>query len=399
MEDFEQMTEEERIARENARRRKMAARERRRKKRRQEAIIRCSILLIVVILLLIGIIKCITGIFNHFHEKKVEKQRQEELLKNPPTEEPTTEAFTVDEGILARPLPATKEEAIATLETEAATDPDIKNILENSAVYSDRVFINLAANPELKQFTLDYVTKINPAYDGEFTMEVSANAVPFYQQYDPQWGYADYGKSLIAYDGSAPTCVAMAYNYLKKDGSLNPIKIGDAFMASQYVNNETNETSWDAFTQGVKEFGLASNELSINEGNMKGELDDGNVIICCVSDGDFIKGKPHYILVAGYDKDRFIIYDPSSIQRSNITWPFDRFNGQIKNMWSLSVDPNATMTPPEDTSTGDDAGEAEGTGEEEAGGDSTDDTSNEESDNTVDDASADTTTDGDEATE
>jgi len=379
MEDFEQLTEEEVRA---AKRRKMAARERRRKKRRQEAIIRCSILLIIVILLLIGIIKGISGIFSHFHEKKVEKQRQEELLKNPPTEEPTTEAFTVDEAILAQPIPETREEAVAILEQQAETDPDIKNILENSAVYSDRVFINLAANPELKQFTLDYVTKINPAYDGDFTMDVATSAVPFYIQYDPQWGYADYGKSLLGYDGSAPTCVAMVYNYLKQDGSLNPIRIGDAFMDASYVD-ENNATSWEAFTKGVAQFGLMSDELSINEGNMKAALEDGRVIICCMSDGDFIKDKEHYIVITGYKNERFTVYDPSSVARSNVAWPFDRINGQIKNMWAFAVDPNYTAAPSadeEDTTTNEGGeGETEGTNDD-GTNDSTDntDTSNED---------------------
>ena len=78
MDEYEELTEEElRRRREAARRRKLAARERRRRKRRQEAIIRCSILLIIVILLIVGIVKGISGIWKHFHNKKKENPKVE----------------------------------------------------------------------------------------------------------------------------------------------------------------------------------------------------------------------------------------------------------------------------------------------------------------------------------
>ena len=106
MEDFEQLSEEElRRQREVARRRKIAARERRRKKRLQKLILHWSILILVVVLFIVGMVKGISGIYNHFHDKKVEKQKQEELLKNPPTTQATTEAFQVDEEILAKEKP------------------------------------------------------------------------------------------------------------------------------------------------------------------------------------------------------------------------------------------------------------------------------------------------------
>lgn len=356
MDEFEQLTEEEmRQERERMRRRKLAARERRRKKRRQEAIIRCSILLIVVILILVGIIKGISGIFKHFHDKKVENQKIAEEMLNPTTEEPTTEEFRVEESILAKELPADREEALAILQEQAEFDQEIQSVYENAAVYTDRVLRNLAINEELKPFTVNYVTKINTVYDGDFLMEPNTSTgVPAYYQFDEKWGYADYGSSLLAFNGSAPTCVTMAYQYIKNDGKQNPITIGDYFMSMNYVDENAN-TSWDAFTTGIKNFGLTSDELSINEGNMKAALDEGKVIICCMDSGDFTKSTEHYIVVYGYDDYKFFVTDPFSEARSQIAWPFERLSTQIKNMWAISLgsEPIET-TPTEDGTTGDD---------------------------------------------
>lgn len=361
MDEYEELTEEElKRRREAARRRKMAARERRRRKRRQEAIIRCSILLIIVILLIVGIVKGISGIWKHFHDKKKDNDKVSEKVMEPTTETPTTEEFKVDNSILAIEMPADREAALTILKerAESEDDTELQNICDNAAVYSDRVLLNLAANPELKQFTIDYLTKVTVAYDGEFTMDVSTDNVPLLLQYDEQWGYADYGDNLLAYSGAAPTCLAMAASYLKKDASYNPIKIGDFAMANSYID-ENNKTSWDLMTKGTGQLGLSCNELSVNEGNMKANLDEGRVIICCVQTGDFTKDE-HYIVIRGYDDYKFLVNDPASQARSEIAWPFERLSSQIKNMWAIGNDGSASSE--DDNNTTGDAEDGSGTG-------------------------------------
>lgn len=348
MDEYEGLTEEElKRRREAARRRKLAARERRRRKRRQEAIIRCSILLIIVILLIVGIVKGISGIWKHFHNKKAENDKVSEQMMQPTTEEPTTEEFTVDNSILAIAAPADRDAALAIIKERATaeSDADLQNIYDNAAVYSDRVLINLAANPELKQYTMDYLTKVSAAYDGEFTMDVSTDDVPLLLQYDEQWGYADYGDNLLAYNGDAPTCLAMAASYLKKDTSYNPIKIGDFAMANNYLD-ENSKTTFDLMTKGTAKLGLSYDELSTSESNMKNALDDGKVIICCLQAGDFTQDE-HFVVIRGYDDYKFFINDPASEARSKIAWPFERLSTQIKNMWAIGSDGPAVL--PDDT--------------------------------------------------
>ena len=338
MEDFEALTPEE-IERERlARKRKRVARERRRKQRRKEAIIRCTIFLILVIFVLIGIIKMISGIAGHFKNKSTDKQAQQVIEAS--TEAATTEVQKpeIDENILARELPADREEALAILEELGKTDSAIQSVFENSAVYSDKLLQNLAANPEMKEYVLDYPAKISTVYDGDFTLDVPTNEIPLYLQYDERWGYADYGSSLIALNGCGPCCVSMAYTYLKQDGSMNPIKVADFSMEHNYIG-ENNDTFWTLMTEGVTTLGLTSEEISLSKERMTTVLEEGKIIICCMDSGDFTKSG-HFILIRGYEHGLFYVNDPNSEARSKVGWDFERLSSQISNMWAISGTPD-----------------------------------------------------------
>lgn len=335
--DNEELTEAElediRRERAAARRRKLAARERRRKKRRQQAIIRCSILLVAVILVIFIIVKLITGIVGLFTKDK----KKATTTEAPTTQQVTTEApvAEIDENILAKDMPADRATALATLQTLATTDTDIKSIVDNEAVYPDVVIRNLAANTELKQFTLDYVAKINTVYDGNFTVDANQTEVPLFLQYDEEWGYADYGNDLVAYSGSAPTCLSMAYTYLKQDGSMNPIKVADYSTEHGYVD-EQGATNWTLMTDGAAGLGLSAETLNVNEDDMKAALEADKVIICAMAPGDFTRSSS-YIVIKDYKDGLFYINDPTSQARSDVGWDFKRLSDQITNMWAFSV--------------------------------------------------------------
>lgn len=342
--DNEELTEAElediRRERAAARRRKLAARERRRKKRRQQAIIRCSILLVAVILVIFIIVKLITGIVGLFTKDK----KKATTTEAPTTQQVTTEApvAEIDENILAKDMPADRATALTTLQTLAATDTDIKSIVDNEAVYPDVVIRNLAANTELKQFTLDYVAKINTVYDGNFTVDANQTEVPLFLQYDEEWGYADYGNDLVAYSGSAPTCLSMAYTYLKQDGSMNPIKVADYSTEHGYVD-EHGDTNWALMTDGAAGLGLSAETLNVNEDDMKAALEAGKVIICSMAPGDFTRSSS-YIVIKDYKDGLFYINDPTSQARSDVGWDFKRLSDQITNMWAFSVGTGDTTT-------------------------------------------------------
>lgn len=335
MDEFEELTEAEIQRNREIRRRKIAARERRRRKRRKEAIIRCSILLLIVILLIVGIVKMIFGIWKHFHKDKKSDKVTEQMTEEY-TEEATTEAVVaqIDEAISAKEIPADREAALELLKAQGEADPEIKSIYENAAVYPDYILQNLAINPEMKQYAADYPAKISTVFDGNFTIELEdPTTVPLFLQYDERWGYADYGKSVIAITGCGPTCLSMAYTYLMQDGSMNPIKVADYSTEHGYMA-ESGDTSWSLMTDGARGLSLTSEELSLSEENMITALESGNLIICSMTPGDFTRNG-HFVLIREYKEGLFYINDPNSEARSQVGWDYNRLSTQIANIWAI----------------------------------------------------------------
>lgn len=336
----EELTEAElediRRQRAAARRRKLAARERRRKKRIRQAIIRCSILLLIVILLITGIVKMISGIWKHFHKDKTSDKNTEQMTDTS-TESPTTEEIKaeIDESIVAKELPADREAALALLQAQGETDSDIKAICDNAAVYPDKILQCLAVNSEMKQFVMDYPAKISIVFEGNFSVDVPEGEVPLFLQFDEQWGYADYGNNVIGINGCGPTCLSMAYVYLKKDGSMNPIKVAD-FSTDNGHLNENGDTNWTLMTDGAAALGLTSEEVTLSKDAILSALENGKVIICSMSPGDFTRSG-HFILIRDYKDGLFYVNDPNSEARSQVGWDYERLSSQISNMWEIGA--------------------------------------------------------------
>lgn len=316
-----------------ARRKKLAARERRRRERRKQAIIRCSILLAIVILLIVGLVMLISGIWKHFEDKKKERELSEYYATSEvTTEEPVAD---IDPEITAKELPADRDAALSILQAQAEDDSTMQSICDSAAAIPDIVLQHLAVNAEMKDFTLSYPAMINIVFDGEFTVEVEGNDVPLYLQFDKRWGYADYSEDIVGLRGAGPTALSMAYTYLKQDGSKNPIKVADYATEMGYLD-ENGKTHWSLMTDGAKGLGLKSTEIDINKEDMIDALEDGQVLICKVSDGDFTTDE-HFIVIRDYKDGFFYINDPMSTARSEVGWDFKRLRGQIDKMCALEA--------------------------------------------------------------
>lgn len=369
----EELTEEELadIKRQKAaaRRKKLAARERRRRERRKQAIIRCSILLAIVILLIVGLVMLISGLVDHFEEKKKERELSEYYATSEiTTEEPVAE---IDPEITAKVLPADRDAALTILQEQAENDSTMQSICDSAAAIPDIILQNLAINPEMKDFTLSYPAMINIVFDGEFSVELEGRDVPLYLQFDKRWGYADYSTDIVGLRGAGPTALSMAYTYLKQDGSKNPIKVADYATEKGYLD-ENGQTHWTLMTEGAEGLGLKSTELNVEKEAMIRALEDKKVIICMVSKGDFTTDK-HFIVIRDYKDGFFYINDPTSTERSQVGWDFKRLRSQINKMCALeasaedsSAEGEGTGDTTEDSSS---SGESQGTGE--AGDDET----------------------------
>lgn len=330
--DYEELTpeelEQERRRKAAARRRRLEAREQRRKKRRQEAIIRCSLLLLAVILVIFIIVKIISGIVGSISDKK--EKTTEEITEQITEEEVIAE---IDDSIIAKDLPETREDALEMIKGFADTDSEYKDIYDNAAVFSDDLLRYVAVNPEMKRFVIDYIAKISIVFEGNFTLTTPVEEVPLYLQFDEQWGYADYGESVIAIRGAGPVCLSMVYTYIKQEGSQNPIKIGDMAMNNGYLTEEGG-TADVLFTDGAANLGLKSQEMAVDKDQMIDALANGKLLICAVNPGDFTK-TTSYIVIKDYKSGLFLINDPMSEARSKVGWDFPRLSSQIAKIWVL----------------------------------------------------------------
>ena len=55
-----------------------------------------------------------------------------------------------------------------------------------------------------------------------------------------------------------------------------------------------------------------------------------------VGPGDFtLHG--HYMVIVGYENEQFKINDPFSVENSNKLWSYEQLEGQIKNLWAISL--------------------------------------------------------------
>lgn len=322
------------------RRKKRAARERRRRERRKQAIIRCSILLAIVILLIVLVVMLISGIVKSAKEKK----KQRELSEYYATSEITTEdpVADIDEAIVAKELPTDRDAALAILQEQATSDSTMQSICDSAAAMPDILLQHLAVNPELKDFTLSYPAKINIVFDGQFDLEVDEGKVPLFLQYDDRWGYADYSEDIIALRGAGPTALSMAYTYLMSDGSKNPIKIADYATEMGYLD-EDGKTHWSLMTTGAEALGLKSTEIDTNKEDMIEALEEGNVLICKVKNGDFTT-EESFILIHDYKRGFFYVHDPASKARSEVEWDFKRLRGQIEKIAILEAGEQSDTT-------------------------------------------------------
>lgn len=338
----EELTEEEladiRRQKAAARRKKLAARERRRRERRKQAIIRCSILLAIVILLIVGFVMLISGLVDHFKEK----QKERELSEYYATSEITTEdpVAEIDPEITAKVLPADRDAALGILKKQAENDSTMQSICDSAAAIPDIILQNLAINPEMKDFTLSYPAMINIVFDGEFDVEIESSDIPLYLQFDKRWGYADYSTDIIGLRGAGPTTLSMAYTYLTKDGSKNPIKVADYATEKGYLD-EDGQTHWTLMTEGAEGLGLKSTEINIEKDAIIRAIEDKKVVVCMVSKGDFTTDK-NFIIIRDYKDGFFYVNDPTSTERSQVGWDFRRLRSQIDKMCALEADANAS---------------------------------------------------------
>ncbi|MBR3949779.1 MAG: C39 family peptidase [Oscillospiraceae bacterium] len=187
-------------------------------------------------------------------------------------------------------------------------------------------------NPETRDFVLNYPEREKVEVD---ITTYSRETVPLFLQWDPMWGYADYGSSCIAVTGCGPTCLAMVGYYLTGDESMNPEKVAEFARRNGYYEKGYG-SSWTLISQGAQKLGLTARELPLVKKKITDALEGGNPVILALGAGDFTSSG-HYIVVRDYQDGEFYVNDPNSRLRSERTWTYEELEGQIRNIWAIGT--------------------------------------------------------------
>lgn len=188
-------------------------------------------------------------------------------------------------------------------------------------------------NHETEEFVLNYPfrEKADPDLSG-----YSRDSVPLFLQFDPAWGYDSYGSSCVAVTGCGPTCLAMAGYYLTGEERFAPGAMAQ-FAAKNGYYAKGYGSSWTLISEGAGKLGLTATELPLVKKKMETALEEGCPVILALGAGDFTSSG-HYIVLTGYEEGGFRVNDPNSRANSGQLWPYERLEGQIRNIWKISVD-------------------------------------------------------------
>jgi len=218
-------------------------------------------------------------------------------------------------------------------ETEKAVKAYADEMGISYGEYPESMIDLLERNPETEEFVLQY-----PFYEkADYTLEEygDPSAVPLFLQWDSRWGYEKYGSDVMGITGCGPTCLAMAGYYLTGDEAFTPEKVAsfaelNGYYASGYGS------SWTLISEGGIRLGLDVKELPLVESRINETLKKGNPVILAMGKGDFTT-TGHYIVLTGIREGMYTVNDPNSVANSQTLWSYDRIEGQIRNLWAVSL--------------------------------------------------------------
>lgn len=210
----------------------------------------------------------------------------------------------------------------------------IKQVHENIDAYSEDILKNLANNPEMAAFALGTLESDGSVTGGFTEAELEAE-YPLLLQFDPRWGYYEYGGKEMGNSGCAPTSLSMVILYLTDLERVTPNKIADySTEKGHYVKGVG--TAWKLLDEYPSIYGLTVEHPTLKEESMKDALDKGKVLVCSMSKGEFTAAG-HFIVIYGYDETGFKVNDPMCVARSNRTWTFEEFGKQLKRIWAYGA--------------------------------------------------------------
>ena len=269
--------------------------------------------------------------------EKLTDNAESSEIEEPADSEETNDPFAeIPQVVLSKPVDYSLNQAIRQLEQMEASDERYAQIVENAEKYPEKLLINLANNPEMIAFVADYKGNTRDYDKAELTEKELQEEYPLFLQWDKRWGCLAYGDdSNVAISGCGPTTLAMAVVALTGNEEATPAAIAKFAMQEGYYMSGTG-TMWSLMTEGAAAYGVRSEQINISQTEIKQHLDQGDIVICSVRQGDFTTGG-HFILLYDYDDEGFSINDPFSLYRSGQKWDYGKIRSQIKAVWALKA--------------------------------------------------------------
>lgn len=192
----------------------------------------------------------------------------------------------------------------------------------------------LSRNPETRDFVLNYPNEYGKEHKINMEEYQHSDGVPLFLQWDPQWGYLDYGSSVVGLSGCGPICLSMAGAYVTGDyETFRPDRI-ISFALDEGYRVPGNGTQWALISEGGEKLGLDVTEIPLDENRIIQNLELGYPIICIMGPGVFTT-EGHFIVLVDYEDGAFRVNDPNSQERSDTLWTYDQFYDQIRNLWVI----------------------------------------------------------------
>jgi len=188
-------------------------------------------------------------------------------------------------------------------------------------------------NPETEGFVLNY--PFHKDMDVDLSGYDRSEGVPLFLQWDPMWGYEDYGSDFLAVTGCGPTCLAMVGYYLTGDGNMIPDRIAKFAQQGGYYEKGYG-SSWTLISEGGPQLGLSVTELPLVKKKIDDSLGAGKPVILALGPGDFTT-TGHYIVLTGIEEEGYRVNDPNSQVNSRMLWSYEQLEGQIRNIWSVGI--------------------------------------------------------------
>lgn len=221
-----------------------------------------------------------------------------------------------------------------TLESMVKKDRRMKKVLKNYDSYPEELLGMLSRNIEMLDFVLDYPKMKGNVY-ADNVGKVKKDGIPLLLQWDPRWGYGNYGESIIGISGCGPTSLSMVITGLTGDNSVTPYDVAKFAEEQEYYVPGTG-TSWSLFTEGSRHFGVEGREIPLARSSIYNALQSGHPIICSMRPGDFTT-TGHIIVLTGIKNGKITINDPNSKEKSNQLWDYQTLEHQINNLWAFTL--------------------------------------------------------------